>query len=472
MEMRKLASASAAATILLFVSCTTSSIVLPSTAAQNQLLPAATAQAMGANLTKQVAPCRRTVPTAASLSIAQFGPIGTHDDSIVFQKALDAAEARSLPLFIPAGATVNIRGTVYLGDVTLCARDATINAYIDADFRQRGTAARRKDGVILTKSAPGAGFGRATVRIAFDTLTINTIRTSDAVLPKAGLLLENIASFEGDTLTGSAQGTGGSEVDPFDFFFGVQGVRIKRVTVRMNNPGGHGGFWLRNFSPDRATADIRIGLVELSGASGDELFSIFNSGDGRADLHDIHIGTVDARPSGGGGMGLSIYRNAGGYDPARMQRIAIDQVRITVGDIGPLADTTGGFAFKVHACAPSIGSAWIRYMGRWTPKLPWVFGVRFVPGQGQTAPLSIPAITVQVSARNAVPARSAAMLYGPIVVDKLIVRGRGSGFRQIANGGVDLRAVDVASTAIQGDPFLGTRRVRGRINGRLVSFGD
>lgn len=405
-----------------------------------------------------------------SVLITAYGPVGTNDDSAVFQAALDDAERRGAALEIPAGTTVNLRGTVYIGNNTLHAAGAIINVLLDKDFHPRGVAPRRTEGAILTKASPGAKFGRDTVNIAFDQLTISTHRSTDLAVPKTGFLLENVASLSANTLFVSAIGTGRSEVNPVDFFSGVQNVAIDRMVVRMDNPGAHGGFWIRNFSPKRATANIRIRTIDLAGATGDELLSIFNSGDARADLHDIRIGHVDARPSGGGGMGLSIYRNAGGWNPASMHRITIDSVDITVGRIGPLADSTGGFALKVQNCSAAIGMATIRYIGPWSPKLPYVFGIRYAPALGQTAPLFIPAITIEVKARNPIPPRSAAMLYGPIRTDRLVVRGSGTGFRQIAYGADMIGEADVRAVLGDGDPFLQTRAVRGTVNGKLVKI--
>lgn len=399
-----------------------------------------------------------------SVVITDLGRIGTRDDSDVFQAALDRAESRNLPLVIPPGSVVNIRSTVYLGDNNIRAQGATINVYLDGTFKSRGEALHSNEGAILTKSAQNSNFGRRVVRIHFDSLTINTIRSSDSVGLKTGLLLENVAALEGSSMQVSASGTGRSEVNPLDFFAGVQGVRISSIGVRMNNPGGHGGFWIRNFSTTRATADISIGRIDAEGATADELVSIFNSGDPRTDLHDVRIGTIDVRPSGGGGMGLSVYRNAGDYDPSKMRRISIGKVNVTVGTIGPLGDSTGGFGFKVQKCYVSLGSVSVRYTGPWTPALPYIFGIRFAPGSKQAKPLYIPSVVIQNDSQNVIRERSAAMLYGPISTDKLVVRSTGTGFRQIAYGAHEIRSADIVSSAIV-NPFFKTKKVRGRING-------
>ena len=402
--------------------------------------------------------------TLKAVSITDFGKIGTSDDSKVLQTALDSAESRGQPLVIPSGSVINIRGTVYLGSINLLAKGATINIYLDKLFKVRGKALRKNEGAILTKSASGAGYGRGVIRISFDSLKINTIRSSNLAGPKTGLLLENVAALKGTSLQVSARGTGRSEVNPLDFFAGVQGVRIFDIDVSMNNPGGHGGFWIRNFSPIRATADIRVDRVNAEGSSADELVSIFNSGDQQSDLHDISIGTVNVRPSGGGGMGLSIYRNAGDYDPSKMQRISIGQVNLTIGAIGPLGDSTGGFGFKVQKCYVQVGSVSIRYVGLWTPALPYIFGIRFAPGSNQSAPLFIPRISIENDSRNSIRVRSAAMLYGPIRTDKLVVRGSGTGFRQIAYGADEIGFADLQSSQTD-EPFVRTKTVRGRLNG-------
>ncbi len=207
----------------------------------------------------------------------------------------------------------------------------------------------------------------------------------------------------------------------------------------------------------------------MDGATADELLAIFNSRLAAADLHDIHIGSAILRPDGGCGQGLAIFRNVGDYDPALMQRIAIDRIAVDVGRIGPkLSPAPGVFAVKVQRVTAQIGSVAISYSGEWTPDLPHVVGLRFAPGLGQTMPLTIPAITVTVTARNAIPRGGAAMVWGPVTTDSLVVRGAGSGFRQIAFGAQDLKNVDARTTAFIGDPFLNSRRVRGRLNGRAA----
>jgi len=400
------------------------------------------------------------------IPITAFGRIGTPDDSTVFQAAADAAEKAGQPLVIPAGTVVNLRGTVYLGNLTLHAQGAVINCLIDGDFHQRGTADRANEGVILTKSATGAGYGMATVRIAFDSLTINTVRAVDGAGAKSGLLLENVSGFTGNTMSVTARGTGRSEVDPVDFYSGVQGVRLGTVRVAMANGGGQGGMWIRNFSPSRATSNIDIGTVDASGSTGDELLSIFTSGSPQTDVNNVHIGHFIGHPDGGGGMALSIFRNAGDYDPTKMRNITIDNVDVTVGAVRPTG-ATGGFAVKVQKATAQLGAVKLTYNGAWSPSLPFVFGVRFAPGAGQTAPLEISSVDVVVNARNQVPPRSAAILYGPISTGRFAVSGPGSGFRQAAWGVANLRGVDIRSGPFSREAVFGGHVIGGNVEGTV-----
>ncbi len=401
--------------------------------------------------------------------VTAFGPIGTADDSLVFQAAADEAERRRAPLVLPAGASINLRGNVYLGNLNLRAAGAVINCIFDASFRLQGTAKLRGDGCILTKSADGAGYGSKTVSIRFDALTVNSTRLLGANNAKIGLLLENTDLFRGEVLEGTASGTGVGEVTPFDFRRGVQGVRIARIVGHMDNPGGAGGFWIRNDSPARPTAGIEIGSVTMDGATNDELLAIFNSKSADADLHDIHIGSVTLHADGGGGQGMAIFRNVGDYDPARMRRIAVDRVDATVGQIGPaLSNAPGLFAVRVHRVDARLGPVTITYDGKWIPNLPHLFGLRYTPGTRQATPLYVPSVTVTVSRDNPIPRGPAAMIWGPVVTDKLVVRDAGSGFRQVAIGAHELRGVDVQTLATQTPLFIGTGRVTGRVNGRQI----
>lgn len=407
--------------------------------------------------------------SSSAVMITDVGMIGTADDSAVFQAAADRAEASGGPLVLPAGSTINLRGNVYLGNLTLVAAGSTINCLFDEGFKFRGKASLRGNGCILTKSAEGADYGRRTVSIKFDTLTVNTFRTQGNSDAQIGLLLENTSALVGQTLAGTATGVGQGEVTPFDFRSGVQGVRIGRVEGHMRNGAGAGGFWIRNTSPARSTSNISIGTIEMDGATGDELLAIFNARNPAADLHDIHIGRLILHADGGCGQGVSIFRNAGPYNPRQMQRISIDQIDVDVARIGPrLSKAPGVFAVKVNAVDATVGTVSIRYSGIWAPDTPHVYALRFVPGPGQTTPLHIATATMSVDARNATPRGDATLISGPVVIDNLVVRGEGSGFRNIAVGANRLGMVDARIGAVLATPFADSGRVKGVLNGRTI----
>jgi hypothetical protein len=109
----------------------------------------------------------------------------------------------------------------------------------------------------------------------------------------------------------------------------------------------------------------------------------------------------------------------------------------------------------------------LTYNGVWSPLLPVIFGIRYAPGTGQTAPLEIASVDVVVNARNQVPPRSAAMLYGPISTGRFTVSGAGSGFRNAAWGVATLRGANIRSGPFSREAVSGGHVVGGNVEGSV-----
>ena len=90
------------------------------------------------------------------VSVKDFGAIGdgVTDDTDAFQAAIDS----NLPVMINQGVTVLITGNVYIGSNVIYG-GGTILIRGDANWSQLGTASRKNNGGLLSKSCANAGYG-------------------------------------------------------------------------------------------------------------------------------------------------------------------------------------------------------------------------------------------------------------------------------------------------------------------------
>lgn len=403
----------------------------------------------------------------------------TTDAAPCIQQADDAAEAQGKQLRLTAGVTYPVHSTLYLGSVPIRSKGATLAVLIDDTFVQRGTGFIRNEGVIITKAAPGAGYGVTTVALDIDDLNVVATRTSISNTPKASILLQNVSSLTANRISSTISTAGAARADttglietvPLDFRDGVQNVNVATIQIGLDNPVGLGGFWIRSRTETRDTENVYIGSIIASTNTRDEPVAIFNSGTPATDVHDVRIGYINFRNNGGAGLGPSITRIVGDYDATKMQRISIDRIEGVIGAIGYQLASSGGFGVKVQKSYATIGSIKLTYNGPWDARQATIFGVRFAPSVGQTDPLFIQSIEINADYANAVPSSSSAMLYGNISTGTLRVRGAGSGFRQVAYGVADLRGVDVKSTAYAEVFAYGARSVEGAIDGPMRDVG-
>ncbi|MEG3174057.1 hypothetical protein U1708_17755 [Sphingomonas sp. ZB1N12] len=333
------------------------------------------------------------------------------------------------------------------------SRGAVLSVNIGSDYTQRGTAPLAGEGVILSKSVPGAGYGKKCVLITFDELNIAAVRSTGDGTVKTSFLLQNVCGLRGKLLKSSFTATGSArhtaETTPVDFRSCVQNVSIPKTVIEIDNSGGPGGFWIRNRDPACATANIALGSINVTTSSSDEPVAIFSSGVPAADVHDIHIGLITFATADGGGEGPSVTRVAGDYDPSKMRRISIDRVEGVIGSIRSLPTSTGGFGLKVQRAYARIGLVQLTYNGKWARSQKAVFGIRFAPGTGQTIPLVIPKVELEVVYDNAIPLTSSAMIYGPVKVGSLSIVGAGTGFREVGYGILRPDSVNIQSPKIR-----------------------
>lgn len=408
------------------------------------------------------------VAATAGVPISFFGAIGTADDSLVMQAAIDALDGTGYAISLTGNVTV--RGNVYFGDTAIRFNGFAINVIIDGAFTQRGAATYKNEGVLLTKSGGNAGYGRATVAIEFlDRATINVTRAIDTGTVKTGVLLENTRRFAARTLALNAVGTGtaGVETTTLDFFQGVQGVSIDTIISNRAQGANLGGIWCRNFSTTRMTRDIHIGAILFSGDGVDEFVAIYNSGSANADLSDIHIGSIIGTIDGGSGVGVSIFRNAGAYDDARMRNITIGTIKIEVNSLitSPAAQP---FAVKLDKCAARVGKVEIEFnVTAWPGGLTGYVGLR---GPNPGAQAVLPYVGDYSFRLNSValaqPGGSTDMAYGALDIGRFAVRGAGSGFkyagrylRTVADARINDVTLDYA--------FDGVESVTGYVEGRM-----
>lgn len=403
---------------------------------------------------------------AVGTPISSFGSIGTNDDSLVLQAAIDALDGTGIPLALTGN--INLRGTVYLGDNLIRFNGFAINCIIDGSYTQRGAALRKNEGVILTKSAASAGYGRATVAIKFlDNAVINTTRSVDTGTIKTGLLLEATAALQAPRLEINTVGTGNNECTGLDFFQGVQGVNIETIALTRNQGLSTGGFWIRSRDPARPTRDIYIGNINFSGNGTDEFIAIYNSASASADISDVHIGSIVGTMDGGAGLALSIFRNAGSFDTTKMNNITIGRVKVEVNSLAAGA-TTAPFIIKIDAAAPRIDKIEIEFAATFPASMTGIVALRG-PSQGtQTLLPYIGDFCFKAYSSNTQPSGNADVVFGAMDFGRFQILGAGSGWKY---GGRAIRTIaDARVNDITLDfAFDGVESLTGYVEGRMYN---
>jgi len=413
------------------------------------------------------------VSDTAGVPISFFGTIGTSDDSLVFQAWIDALDGTGVPGALTGN--VNLRGNVYLGDTAIRFNGYSINCIIDNAFTQRGSATNRTVGVILTKSAASAGYGRTTVGITFlDRATINTTRTVDTGTVQAGLLFENTSKFAATDLYLNSTSTGvyASSATPLYLYSGIQGVTIDTINLTRAQGSSQGGIFIVSRDPARASRDINIGQIIATGDGYDEFVALYTSADANADMSDVHIGSIACVCNGGSACSVSVFRNVGSYDATKMRNITIGTVKV---EVNSMAFGTGGvqpFVVKFDKSVPRIGKVEIEFNATFPGTMTAIAGLR---GPLQSAQPILPYIddfSFRMNSTNIQPSGNADVANGTLDFGRFAISGAGSGWkyggryiRSIADARIGSIALDPSSNTFVA--LEGAESVTGYVDGRM-----
>lgn len=286
--------------------------------------------------------------TDRAKDLSEFGVIYGSSESQheAFQSAIDSCESRGIAI-IQSG-DVTLKGNVYFGNTKFFRRSGVINIVSGSDFVETGTASQKSEGVILTKSSAGAGYGYQPVDIEINGGLYVNFSRSDSGAPLAAILLQNISSISGDTINVST-GTG---VDlaktPLDFYKNCKNVQLDSIYITCDNVDSIGGLWIRNTgtTESEATENFNIGSIYIDHTGIDEAIAIYNFVDA-AYVKNINIGQIYVKAKNRG-QAVSVM-NKIGASPGVVSGVTIGSVTIDVDGGG-----SNTFALKAENAEPYI----------------------------------------------------------------------------------------------------------------------
>lgn len=277
----------------------------------------------------------------------------TGDDAPeALQEFLDECEAHGRVAEFDGAKTYKVKQNLYLGNLRVQTNGALFEILSDENFHAAGTAFRRNEGVILTKSAGGAGFGYSSVSLSFDVFRYTFSRPTQDVGPRTAVLLENVNGMTCPLIDCRAATGQDSVKCLLDFYGGCRNINIGVIKYFARNGTRAGGMWIRNaFSTP--SENIEIGVIEIDHQGFDEALSIyaFTFGDSVVPImRNVHIGTIKGVCDYGNGISI-IDISGKPYAPERFSNIVIDRVEMvwTPG-------ASSRFGIKCEAVPASFGT--------------------------------------------------------------------------------------------------------------------
>lgn len=238
---------------------------------------------------------------------------GSTDYITEIQAAADAAEDGTL-YFPPDVNSYVINGTLYLGNVTVLAYGATLEIDNDATFSRLGTATRRTEGAIITKSAAGAGYSISSVELHIEGLTIYNNRTASTGTSIIGsFLLEQVSRGSIDHCRIYSDQAYNSV--PLDFYANVKNFHVSNSEFSVDNTGNDGGVWVRNWDASNPTENINFNNCRFYTTGTDEILAIYNSSGVVSTIRNVNVNNCQFYANTGATLAhvISIYAaNASG----------------------------------------------------------------------------------------------------------------------------------------------------------------
>lgn len=232
---------------------------------------------------------------------------GITDATDKLQLLIDTAEKLGIPWELDGTGEYLINGTIYLGNSKFKTNGARIKINSDATYTQSGSANRKNEGVFLTKSSKGAGYGISTVSISGDILNIYFNRVDTLYGVRTAILLEQVSFFHLDLFIYESPPSDVPKT-AFDLYAGCQNVNIGIMKITSNQVTEAGGVWIRNVSGNRATKNIYIGQFISDHIGADEALAIFNMPLGwvETEVSNVRIDSIDVVTAN---KGISVFNN-------------------------------------------------------------------------------------------------------------------------------------------------------------------
>ena len=212
----------------------------------------------------------------------------TTDMTTEIQSAIDAFGSNYHTIGLASGQTYLISGTIYLGNTILNGHKSMIHILNDASFSQNGTATRRTEGAIMTKSAAAAGYGYGSVEININGVNLYNVRSSAiGTSVKTTLLLEQVS--KGSINSSRIYSSGDFIINPIDFYANVKNFNVTNFSIELDNNGNAGGVWIRNYDNSNATENINFSNGRFYTTGDDEIISVYVASDATATVKNVNF---------------------------------------------------------------------------------------------------------------------------------------------------------------------------------------